>query len=447
MSFLRGLLTARSHLAFLVGLTAAVAVVRITSRLGRAGEATTLRELVAPLPRSLPLRAPGRVGARERSLARAAFAYLERNTDEATGLARSVAGYPSTTMWEVGSQLMALLAAEDLDLVSRDGARRRAARVVSALASLPLCDGRLPNKAYDTRTLAMVDYGNRPAPEGIGWSALDLGRVLSALGLVMRRYPELAPQIERATASWDLQALSDGDVLRGATRRPTGELERHQEGRLGYEQYAARALLPWGVAASSALDYRSHLAAAEIYRMAVPVDDRRPEDHGGTHAAVLSEPWILAGIEQGFDAVSEALARRVLEVQARRADGTGRITAFSEDAIDRPPGFAYSAILNGGRSWTAFAADGSPAPATFSTKAALGWAALFGGPYSDRLREAALALVAPGAGAWAGRYDAGGEVNRVLSLNTNAVILEALSYQLRGPFSRRPVRLPRQVAR
>ncbi len=39
MSFFRGLLAARSHLAFLVGLAAAIGVVRLTARLTRAAVA------------------------------------------------------------------------------------------------------------------------------------------------------------------------------------------------------------------------------------------------------------------------------------------------------------------------------------------------------------------------------------------------------------------------
>ena len=42
-----------------------------------------------------------------------------------------------------------------------------------------------------------------------------------------------------------------------------------------------------------------------------------------------------------------------------------------------------------------------------------------------------------GAGVWAGRYDATGEPNRALSLNTSAVVLEALAYHEKGPFFRR----------
>jgi hypothetical protein len=438
MNFLRGLLAARSHLAFLVGIAAAMGVVRLTSRLTSAAPRSPAGD-AALLARAWPLRERGPLSPREREMARAAWLYFGRNTNERTGLAGSVDGYPSTTMWELGSQLLAVLAARDLGLVTRADARARLERALSSMASLPLGEQGLPNKAYDTRTLAMVDYANRPAPNGIGWSALDIGRAFVPLSLIVRREPELTPLVEGIAGRWNLAGLSDGASLRGATRRPDGALEVYQEGRLGYEQYAAKALLPWGVPAAEAIEHRAHIAFTDVGGQLVPHDDRLPRDHGGTHNAVLSEPWVLEGLEHGFDASSVEFARAVLAAQERRSASTGKLTAVSEDAIDRPPGFAYSAVLNGSEAWTAFSPDGTPAPAhlTFSTKAAVGWAALFDGPYPRRLFEAAADLVAPGRGLYAGRYDATGTVNRALSLNTHAVVLEALAYRMYGPFFRR----------
>ncbi|HYS79857.1 MAG TPA: DUF3131 domain-containing protein [Anaeromyxobacteraceae bacterium] len=438
MTFLSGLLAARSHLAFLVGLAAAIAVVRLTARAGGATQRPTGFEALGGLAEQWRPRRDAPLSHADREMARAAWAYFQRNTDGRTGLASSVRGYPSTTMWDTGSQLMAVLAAQDLGLISRAEARRRLERALKALTRLPLCEG-VPNKAYDTRTLEMVDYGNHPRPDGIGWSALDLGRLFVPLTLIVRREPALTPLVERLAARWDLAALGDGSALRGATRRERGRLETYQEGRLGYEQYAARALFPWGVDVGRALDYRAHASLVAVEGQLVPADDRQPRDHGGTHNAVVSEPWVLEGLERGFDATTGPLARGVFAAQAQRAVVTNRLTATSEDALDRPPGFSYSAVLNGGVAWTAFWPDGTPAPGdlTFSAKAAAGWAALFEGSYPDRLHAAAEALVVPGEGVYAGRYDATGEVNRVLSLGTNAVVLEALAYRLKGPFLRR----------
>jgi len=435
MSFVQGLLGARSHLAFLVGLAGAFAVVRATSGIEAPPRPTIELTYRA---HDLPLRGRAPLSESERRLAEAAWSYFERSTDPHTGLATSVRGYPSTTMWEVGSQLMAILAAEDLELAQRSDTRRRLRHALTSLSALPLCERGLPNKAYHTRTLAMVDYDNALVPRGIGWSALDIGRLLVPLSLIARRAPELAPLVEHVVARWNLDALSDASALRGSMRRPDGALATHQEGRLGYEQYAAKSLLAWGVPATTALDYNRHLAWRKVAGEPVPHDDRLPRDHGGAHNAVLSEPWLLDGIEFGLDATTGALARAVLAAQERRFRETGRLTAISEDSIDHPPGFAYSAVLNGDEVWTAFLPDGTSAPEelTFSVKAAVGWAALFAGSYPDRLFEAASEVGSSGEGLYAGRYDASGRLNAAVSLNTNAVVLEALAYRVHGPFFR-----------
>jgi hypothetical protein len=440
VSFLRGLLAARGHIAFLVGLTAAVLTVRAVDRWTRTrparGSVSASSTSSAAFARDLPLRpqAPA-LDARARAMATAAWSYVERNTDPRTGLAGAVKGHPLTTMWDLGSQLMGILAAEDLGLVSPQGASERLGRAVASLRRLPLGEGGLPSKVYDVRTLAMVTWEGRPAPGGIGWSALDVARLLAPLSLVAWRHPELARGVRAAVSRWSLDALVEAGALRGASRRPDGVLVRHQEGRLGYEQLAAKVLLTWGLPAGSLLDYEAHATFADVAGEPLLRDDRRPSDHGGARAPVLSEPWILDGLENGFDPVTLPVARALLRAQARRFEETGRLTAVSEDHLDRPPWFTYSAVLDGDDTWSARAADGSPAPHdfTFSTKAAVAWGVLFEGPYPERLLDAAAALVVPGEGLLAGRYDETGAPNRALSLNTNAVVLEALAYRVRGP--------------
>jgi hypothetical protein len=449
MTFVRGLLAARGHLAFLVGIAAAFLVVRSVDRWTRPRLERGAPAASPAIARDLPLRPPApTLDGREREMARAAWSYLRRNTDPSTGLAASVEGWPATTLWDVGSQLMAVLAAEDLGLVPEAEAARTLERAIASLGRLPLCEGQLPSKVYDTRTLEMVTYDGQPAPEGLGWSALDVARVLAPLSLVAWRHPELARAARAAVSRWRLDALTDGVELRGASRRPDGTLVHYQEGRLGYEQLAAKDLLAWGLPVAPLLDYAAHAAFTDVYGQAVARDDRLPRDHGGARAPVLSEPWILDALENGFDPVTLAAARALLAAQARRFAATGRLTAASEDHLDRPPWFSYSAVLDGDEAWTAHAPDGSPAPGafTFSTKAAVAWGVLFAGAYPDRLLAAAAELVVPGRGLLAGRYDATGAANRVLSLNTNAVVLEALAFRVRGP-ARRAVPAPPAEAR
>jgi len=445
MTFLRGLLAGRSHLAVLLGLGAAAATAGAVRRLTPNAPASAFFADVAPAASELPLRAPGPRDAREEALARAAFAYFERNADATTGLAPSVKGHSATTLWDLGGQLLALLAAEDLGLVSPAGASARLGRALRSLSRIPLCEGALPNKAYDVRTLEMVRYDGSPAPGGVGWSALDIARVLVPLSLVAWRHPELALLARDVVSRWRIEELSDGASLQGASRGADGTIVRHAEGSLGYEQHAAKALLRWGVPAGVALDYRAHAAFAEVEGQVVPRDGRFPRERGSAHAAVVPD-----ALENGFDAVTLPVSRALLRAQQLRAEAIGRPVAVSEDALDRPPWFSYSALVDGsGAAWTALAADGTRADGalTFSTKAAVAWGVLFAGSYPERLLSAAAELVSPGEGLFAGRYDATWEVNRAISLNTNAVVLEALAYRARGPGGRATHARPREGQR
>ncbi len=438
MSFLGGLLAGRSHLAFLVGLAGAAATAGAVRRLAPEPRAASFERLVSTAG-EYPLRATAPLDPRERDLARVAFSYLERNTEPVTGFADAVEGFHGTTMWDLGSQLLGLLAAEDLGLLSRDAASERLATALRSLAAMPLCDG-LPNKMYDTRTLEMVRYDGHPAPRGIGWSALDIARLLEPLAIIPVRHPELAGAVRRAVSRWRLEALTDGGDLRGGTRGADGGLEVWQEGRLGYEQAAAKSLLAWGITAASALDYRGHAAFTKVDGVLLPRDDRPAADHGGEHAPLVPEPWLLDAIERGPDAVTLPVTRAMLRAEERRAAAAGRLTAVSEDALDHAPWFSYSAIVDGKATWVATSLDGTPVEGglTFSTKAAIASAMLFDGPYPERLLAAAAELAVPGRGLLTGRYDATWAPNRIVVLNTNAVALEALAYHARGPIARPP---------
>src|SRR4051812_38795054 len=100
----------------------------------------------ADLPAQLP--GPRELSPQEKQWARVAWTYFERNTDPITGLAGSVEGFPSTTLWDTSSQLLALLSARELGVIDERTFDARTARVLESLAKLPLVANALPNKSY-----------------------------------------------------------------------------------------------------------------------------------------------------------------------------------------------------------------------------------------------------------------------------------------------------------
>ena len=444
MTFREGLIAARSHIVFLLGLIVAFAIVMTLESwdLEASIRAKALRDLPSAATVSLspdrPRAEPRPLTPEEQGWARTAWRYFEQNTRPGTGLADSVAGFPATTMWDTGSYLLGLIAAERLGLVPRDAFDSRLRTVLGSLAKLPLYDGALPNKSYDTRTLAMTDYNGKPSERGIGWSAIDIGRVLVPLSLVVWRYPEHAAEVQAVTARWRLDRVVRNGTLFGVT--VTGDnapVEPQQEGRVGYEEYAALAYTLLGFDAYDALQLTDNLRWVEVEGVQVPAD-RREAASTGAQSYVLSEPYVLRGLEFAPSAVSAELAYRVYRAQEERYRRERVLTAVSEDHLDRAPYFVYNTVLANGTPWATLTDKGADASAfrTLSTKAAFGWAALYDTDYTRRLLTTAAKLTDPGRGWYAGRYEKDGSPDAALTANTNGVVLEALHYRQLGPMLR-----------
>ncbi len=382
----------------------------------------------------IPRRAPAPASL---DAARLAWRYFERNYQPATGLVNSVENYPSTTMWDLGSTLLATLAARELDLVSAPVFEQRIAALLSTLERMPLFEGELPNKSYDTATAAMTDYGNHPVAGGIGFSAVDLGRLVSALDALICFHPKYLTDVQRILERWRYCQLVHDHQLYGASRGEDGRIRREQEGRLGYEQYAARALSLIGFRLDR-IARTDHFAAEQrVDGVAIPYDTRDPRRYGARNP-VLTDPWALDALEFGRDETTSDPLRRIYDVQKRRWQATGVPTAVGEDHVDAPPWFVYDTILEGGVPWRTISPDGADVPGlhALSTKAAFALAALFPeDPYSAVLRDAIAAARAPDRGWYAGIYARGG-VNRSLNANTNGVILETVLHEVVGPLHR-----------
>lgn len=365
--------------------------------------------------------------------ARIAWTYIQNNTDPETGMVNSVDGFASTTLWDQGSYLLALVSAQKLGVIDEREFADRARKLLNSLGTLPLFDGRLPNKVYNTATLAMVDYENYAVAGGIGWSALDIARMLMGLEALRRHDPSFAAPVANVVSAWQLGAMVKDGVLMGARVSAAGP-ERVQEGRIGYEQYAARAAALFGLDTLGVARAAPVMQWTRVSGVKLGADGRAFSDYGAI-TPVVSEPYILMALEIGLDGEARLLARRVYEAQRARYERQGIVTAVSEDHIDQAPHFLYATVTGNGRDWAVLDEDGGRFDElrTLSSKAAIGWSVLFDDDYAQRLRDSVLSLAHPGKGWMAGRYEQDGVENTALTLNTNAVILEALHYITDGP--------------
>ncbi|AFZ32077.1 hypothetical protein Glo7428_3608 [Gloeocapsa sp. PCC 7428] len=366
--------------------------------------------------------------------AQRAWKYFERNWNSQTGLVNAVDNLPWTTLWDQGSALLGIHAARQLGLLPADVFQKRMNVLLRTLETLPLPATGLPNKAYSTHTAQMRQLNNTPDLQGkSGWSALDMARFLLGLHVFREQYPEYRDRINRIAARWKLSQLVKNGWLNGGISN-NGQILQVQEGRLGYEQYAAHSLKLWHLEATNALS-KPPVKTVTVDGIALEVDQRNFKNSGATNY-LTNDPYLLWGLELGWSDAVKPQVNKLLQLQAQRFQRTGILTAVNEDSLDRPPYFLYYSVYANDRPWLVTDTRGRTYPQLrfLSTKAAFAWFALLpDDPYAKKLRDFVQNLADPNRGYLSGRYEQRQlGVNRSIDINTNAIVLESLLYQARG---------------
>lgn len=362
--------------------------------------------------------------------ARSAWAYVRRNYHASTGFVGATDQYQFVTMWDVGGILGAYLAARELGFITPDDYRSRVSRVLRSLESARLHDRAAFNRLYTAASGQMVGRDHRPTTRGYGWSATDLGRLLLWLKIVATHDPEHEASARRVVARLDVERIVRDGYLRGEELTPRGRRRLFQEGRIGYEQYAAAGFALWGIRADSALDLHANSAPLTVLGHNV-LADRRGDD------LLTSEPVVMLGLELGWPSADwERLARAVLAAQEERYRHTGLVTIVSEDAVPRPPAYFYYYLLHhNGEDFVVVTPSHDLVPWNLrwvSAKAAFAWHALFPSAYTWLALQTVKDAESPNLGWSAGVYERSRVKVPSNNLNTAAVILESAAYFMRG---------------
>ena len=190
------------------------------------------------------------------------------------------------------------MAAYELCVIDKRAFDTRATKLINTLRNLDLYRGEAPNKVYNTKTGAKVNYANEAGEVGI--SALDIGRMLVWLRILKERHPHLANSVDNIPMRWNFCNLvnEDGRMF-GSFTQGDGKTRYVQEGRLGYEEYAAKGFALWGFDVARALSPEP-LAYTTIFDVKVPYDGRDPRVFKNQNY-VLTEGYILDGLELGWD--------------------------------------------------------------------------------------------------------------------------------------------------
>ncbi len=388
----------------------------------------------------------------QQKMAEAAWQYFENNYQDETGLVNAVDEYPSTTMWDTASYLAALVSAHQLGVIDKTLFDLRTVKAISALNTLDLFRNELPNKVYNTKTLEKVDYGNNTGE--IGYSAIDIARLLIWLSILKQDYPEHSNIVDRTVLRWNFHRILDepGTMYGAGLSEDKKNVEYYQEGRLGYEEYAAKAFQVWGFTTTRAANPEPYNLVS-IYGIDIPYDSRDPRTLHA-HNYVVCESYILDAIEFNWDLandntsadmthsdpVAADFAQRVYKVQAARYEREGILTARTEHQLDQEPYFVYDTIYSDGVRWNTLMGDTGKSYPEFSAvslKAAIGLWAVWDTEYTRLLYAATANLYDPKKGFYEGLYENGKGLIKTFTANNNGIILEALLYKIKGKLHRK----------
>ena len=373
--------------------------------------------------------------AQQSQWARTAWRFVENNTDDASGLVNGMDRVPTFTAWTAGDAIAATVAAFELQVIDAREFDLRLSRLLGFLATMDLSQGKLPNKVYNSVTGKMVGFENRP--DDIGWSAVDIGRLLLWLRIAGQRHPRFQEYADQAVLRWTFcDVIDDCGRLQG-TARANGQVQRYPEGRLGYEQLAGAGYAAWGFDARGATGLPA-LETVNILGLPVRFDARDPRTTGA-QAPVLTMPYVLSGIELGWVAPDGStglrdLAATVQRVQEERWRRERLVTARTDYQLREAPYVVLDSVYASGYAWNTVGTDGREYEklAQVSTRAAFGLWALWPGEYADVLAGNVRFLFDPDRGWYEGRFEQGGGPNTTLTLSTNAAILETLLFKAKG---------------
>jgi hypothetical protein len=365
------------------------------------------------------------------SSAKTAWNYVRRNASGSSGLVRSLDTWQYVTIWDIASALAAYHSARGLGFIEEADYRQRVDRALRTLETMPLYESVTFNKLYASQGGRMVDRNQAVSARGHGWSAVDLGRFLIWMKILAANDSVAAPAVERIVGRLDFKRMvKDGYLVGANTDLKYNNHYEYQEGRLGYEQYAAEGYRAWGAVADKALDFAANAKPIDVMGQKILADTRGDD-------LLTSEPFVMMGLELGWTSAAwEELARNVLAAQEARFKRTGTMTMLSEDAVPiKPAHFYYYLLHSNGKQFVVRAPGGQQSasyPRWVSTKAAFGWHALLPSDYTWSAVRAVLPSGASGRGWSAGVFERSRRATPGYNLNTAALVLEAAYFAHRG---------------
>jgi len=361
--------------------------------------------------------------------ARTAWGYFERWTNKQTGLCPATVSSPNgktslheaVTMWDVGSQINALIAAVDIKLITTKQFQTAIKKILPNIAGRKSQGRLLPQGWIATNR---IKWGTKD------FDGCDAGRLMAAL-YNLDSHPLVRDRAAPTVRKWDLQdTIKDGIIY----SVQNGELESTYRSHCSH--YAVWAFRTWGIDA---------LSPYEVLDGNLDADGKmRLLEAGGHIGPMGAEPLLLEALELGMSPESTYLAEVLFAAQLEEFDATGKLTCVSEGPIDRAPWFTYQGIQFDapGRVWATDTVAGlaehrskefREENAVISSKGAYLWAAYKDHDYCDTLVDYVRSRAKTPYGYSSSIYrNTGKAMPNYTDINTNAIILQSIARILKN---------------
>ena len=342
--------------------------------------------------------------------ARVAWRYYQPGVgvNPSTGLHYARSDWHRFTDWDLGIYVHAILNAERLGLVARQGVEDwgvdfRLEKVLRFLETRSITPTREPYMQYEAET------GNVPSDiQGKAAHPSDFGRLLLALDDLRRSRPDLASRIQSIVARYDCGLITIDNWFAADDMYPF---------------YASQGFHAFGFATPKLKDLKSLGGGSfvDVYGELIP------------KAWVTSEPLLAAVLGNRISPLYNDYCGRVFRAQEKRYRNTGVLTTFSEGVYPAPHYYVYQwVVISTGETWCIYAANRVDGPAVVYTKIAFAFHAIYRNEYTATLMGYVSRLQSSG-GFYEGVMDNDRSTLPVLCDKTNGMILEAAGYALQGP--------------
>ncbi len=319
-----------------------------------------------------------------------------------TGLHYAAMDWHRFTDWDLGVYISAIIDAERLGLISRDGlwgSDHRFEKILSFLENRSLTDDRLPYAQYDADTENVpTDVDGRTA------HISDVAKLLLALDDLRRFRSDLAPRIQSVVFRHNLEKFAHSDYF-----ADNGV----------YAFYAAQGYWAFGFSTPKLRDLNAlgEGGTVNVYGEELP------------RAWITSEPLILAILENRTTGLYRTYADKVFLVHQKRYELTGELSTFSEGAYPAPYHYVYEWVVTGkGEEWVVWSGENIGEPEMIYAKIGFAFHAIYTSLYTSTLVESVSPL-ATEKGFLEGVTE-DGETLQVLSDKTNGMILQAARYSV-----------------